>query len=133
MKKRTLLSVVGTLFCVLSCLFVIQKNAHGKEGILSTDIMKEYQANEIAADSKYKGKSIGVYGVVESIGKDILGIPYVALEGAGVFCVQCFFGNEYLSELAKVKKGDFVFVQGVCDGKLGNVLIKRCTYLYIAG
>ncbi len=95
--------------------------------------MKEYQSNEIAADSKYKGKLIEIYGTVESVGKDIFGDPYVALKGVGFFCVQCFFGNEFLPELAKVKKGDFIFVKGFCEGKMGNVLIKKCTDIYVAG
>jgi hypothetical protein len=99
----------------------------------SIDILKEYQSNEIAADSKYKGKLIEIYGTVESVGKDIFGDPYVALKGVGFFCVQCFFGNEFLPELAKVKKGDFIFVKGFCEGKMGNVLIKKCTDIYVAG
>src|ERR1700736_1804386 len=44
--------------------------------ILANALYRAYDANEVAADEKYKGKSVKITGKVQNIGKDILGSPY---------------------------------------------------------
>ena len=88
-----------------------------------------YEANEVAADAKYKSKILKVTGVVDSIGKDILDTPYVTLTSGGqyeVWGVQCMFDKKHEPELAQLTKGQTVTVQGKCDGYLINVLMKDC-------
>ena len=50
--------------------------------ITATDLHAAYTANEIAADQKYKGKTLRVSGEIADIGKDILATPYVVLDRA---------------------------------------------------
>lgn len=99
--------------------------------ISAADLLAQYETNEVAADRVYKGKLVEVRGVVDNVGKDILGQMYVALKGGnefGIFCVQCFFGRDWESALATVKPGYIYKIRGKCTGKLGNVLLKECEF-----
>ena len=95
--------------------------------VRAAQLYAEYKANEIAADQKYKDKMLKVTGVVSTIGKDILGSPYVVLTGGGeyeVWGVQCTFSSAYEPQLAKLTKGQQVSVTGKCKGYLINVLLE---------
>ena len=91
-------------------------------------LYRAYERNEIAADAKWEGKCVEVFGTIEKIGKDILGNPYVSLtwKGAALFGVQCFFRNEDVSQLLSFGRGDGVVIAGWCAGKMGNVILKNC-------
>ena len=59
-------------------------------------LYKEYNANEIAADEKYKGQIIQVTGIIRDIGNDIMDNAYVTLIGDQYFGdIQCYF-NAFL-------------------------------------
>lgn len=93
----------------------------------SKALFSEYKSNEVRADEKYKGRILIVSGYIDSIGKDILDDMYITLKTEEViFSTQCFFDKRHASALAKLNKGDFVKVRGLCKGKLGNVLVKDC-------
>jgi len=95
--------------------------------ITAAQLYAEYEANEIAADQKYKNKMLKVTGVLSSISKDILGSPYIVLTGGGeyeVWGVQCTFSSAYEPQLAKLTKGQQVTVTGKCKGYLINVLLE---------
>lgn len=51
--------------------------AVSEAGVFAPDLVAAYKANEVAADARYKDKTIAVTGDVESIGKDLIGSPYV--------------------------------------------------------
>lgn len=44
----------------------------------ATELYREYNANEVAADAKYKNKWVQVRGRVASVAKDMAGTPYIA-------------------------------------------------------
>jgi hypothetical protein len=93
----------------------------------ASDLQSEYDANEVAADQKYKGKILAVTGTVDSIGKDIVDTPYVTLKTAKLIAtVQCMFTERDADDLATIQKGDKVVVKGKCDGKLVNVILRGC-------
>ena len=95
--------------------------------ITARELYEAYKNNEIAADQKYKGNFLKVTGVVDSIGRDILGDPYVVLTGGGeyeVWGVQCIFSNAYESWLATLSVGQSIRVTGKCKGYLINVLLE---------
>ena len=83
-----------------------------------SDLLSEYQANEVAADAKYGGKIVRVTGVVDTIDKDIFGTPHVRLTTGSLFGpgVDCYFRNEAEPELAKLTKGQ----TATAEGKLLN-------------
>lgn len=53
--------------------------------VSARDLFKAYEANEIAADSQYKGKPIEITGTVESISSDFSDEPVVQLSGGEMF------------------------------------------------
>ncbi|MFA6270222.1 MAG: hypothetical protein WC657_03380 [Candidatus Paceibacterota bacterium] len=97
--------------------------------ITAKQIVDDYKANEVSADAKYKGKEFEISGVVETIGKDIMDTPYIALESyeyAIIDKVQCMFSKGSEAELAAVSKEQKITLKGEISGKLGNILVKRC-------
>ena len=69
-------------------------------------------------------------GVVQSIGKDILGTPYLALEAgeSTLGVVQALFPRSDESSLASISKGQGVVVSCKCSGKLMNVILRDCAF-----
>lgn len=53
--------------------------------ITARELFKAYSANEVAADSRFKGKPIEITGIVESISSDITDEPVVQLAGGEMF------------------------------------------------
>jgi hypothetical protein len=98
--------------------------------VAAPKLFADYNANEIAADDKYKGRVLVVSGTVEDLGKDIMDQMYLTLKTDDVIkSVQAFFAAEHKSRLASMKKGDSVRVKCRCDGKFGNVILKDCSLM----
>jgi len=90
----------------------------------------DYQANQISADAKYKGKLIDVTGTINTIGKDVLNDPYVTLNTSqySAFEVQCMFSQVDKSKLASLSSGQIITLQGIVNGQtLTNVIIDGCS------
>lgn len=89
-----------------------------------------YEANDIAAGDKYEDEEIIVTGTIESIGRDLLDDPYVALETDNMIgSVQCMLAKEERDKAAQLAKGQNIRLRGKVDGKLGNVIVRNCTIL----
>ena len=93
--------------------------------ITSKELSSEYDKNEVAADNKYKGKTVRVTGKVEDIGKDFMDEVYITMEGKDLFQgVQVYFDDSSGDEkAATLEKGQEVTIEGECDGMLINVQI----------
>jgi TPR repeat protein len=93
-------------------------------------LIQEYEANEIRADSAYKGKMALVSGYVGSIGKDILGQPYVALrrDDGRLGQVQCMLNPDAVAEASTLNPGQPVTLIGRIDGKMMNVIVRDCVF-----
>ena len=88
-------------------------------------LYKEYNANEIAADEKYKGQIIQVTGIIRDIGNDIMDNAYVTLIGDQYFGdIQCYFDEK--SIVAGLSKGKKITVIGNCSGLMMNVQVNNC-------
>lgn len=75
-------------------------------------ILDEYDANEIAADSKFKGKVIVVEGTVAKIeSPDILSGPRVILEDE-YSGLKCELVETEITKAAKLEKGVKVKIRG---------------------
>lgn len=85
-----------------------------------------YNDNEVAADTKYKGKVVIVYGMITDIGKDIMDDAYVIIDGGFLNGVQCMFTQGEQSSVARLSKGQNVKIRGEVTGKMGNVLVSKC-------
>lgn len=93
-------------------------------------LCKDYEANEVAADEKYKGKILIVDGTVKDIEKGIFDEIYVTLEGDKdrITSVKCYFSDAHKSRLARLTKDQKVSIKGKCDGKTFDVVLKGCTF-----
>ena len=88
-------------------------------------LYEEYNANEIAADEKYKGKIIQVTGIIRDIGNDIMDNAYITLIGDQYFGdIQCYFREK--SIVAGLSKGNRIIVMGSCSGLMMNVHLNNC-------
>lgn len=97
--------------------------------VASTAMVKEYIANEVSADTKYKGKLVEVSGTIKDIGKDIVDTPYIIIESnpSDYFTqIQCMFSKSDVETVGSLQKNTAVVVQGEVSGKLGNVLVREC-------
>ena len=93
--------------------------------VSAVKLYNDYNANEIAADEKYKGKIIEVTGVVRDIGNDIMDNAYVTLIGDQYFGdIQCYFDEK--SIVAGLSKGKKITVIGNCSGLMMNVQVNNC-------
>jgi len=93
-------------------------------------IVKEFEDNELAADAKYKGRTLEITGVVDSIDTDIWDDEkYILALGSGGNWEFLFTNCHDMStdELSTINKGDTVTVVGEFDdgGDLG-VEVKNC-------
>jgi hypothetical protein len=92
-------------------------------------LVADYKDNEVAADEKYKGKTLKVKGFIGDIKKDITDTMYVILQSGGDFelrNVQCFFANNEKQRLVNLSKGQMITVRGRCDGLMMNVVLRDC-------
>ncbi|GEM_PF-2996098 len=95
--------------------------------ISSRQLTEEYYSNSVKADNDYKGKIIQVFGTIDDINKDIVGDPYITIQGNEIFSdTQCSFSKNKINEIAELSKEDRITVAGECNGKLINVLLDDC-------
>ncbi len=92
-------------------------------------LARDYSANEIAADNKYRDKAIAVRGVILSIGKNVFNGGYVELDAqAGPFTnIHANLASEAVLEAAGYQKGQQV--QLMCRGAgmiVGSPVLSDC-------
>ena len=93
--------------------------------VSAVKLYNDYNANEIAADEKYKGKIIEVTGIIRDIGNDIMDNAYITLVGDQYFGdIQCYFSEK--SVVASLSKGKRITVMGNCSGLMMNVHLNDC-------
>ena len=128
-----LVVVIFSIIAIASTEETIEVDIAGKSPevtVSAYEIYQAYEANEVAADLKYKEKIIQVSGVVESIGTDFMDTIYVSLSVGDEYeisSVQCFFADSHKADAASLSKGQRVTIKGLGDGYLMNVLIRGCT------
>ncbi len=88
----------------------------------ATDIIAEYQTNEVAADQKWRGKAVAVNGTVESIETDLSGAPRLVLKGAGRWdSMTCSLDTAERNSAATLRPGQSVTVVG----RMGDSILKQ--------
>lgn len=98
--------------------------------VTASQLYSDYEANEVAADAKYKDKKVEITGTISSIGKDLMDTPYVVLvvsPNNPVFSVQCMFDKSEQSKLASLSKDSKIVLSGKVSSKLGNVIVRDCS------
>jgi len=97
-----------------------------------SELEKDYSDNPIAADKKYKGKTIELTGTIKEIGRvKMSSSSFISFEVEGKATVLAHFLKDNEALILKVKKGDRITVVGHCAGKTndGDLWISRCSDL----
>ena len=83
----------------------------------------DYEENAVAADRKYKGKTLGVVSEVRGIETDFNGKPCVSLSAGVGFLnqVQCRFDKSRGEDVIDLQPGDWVVIVGTGAGKNGRL------------
>jgi ABC-type Na+ efflux pump permease subunit len=99
--------------------------------VSANDIIQEFEDNELAADEKYKGKTLEVSGIVTKVDTDLLNdTKYILnMNGGGdwdILTVSCYDIDK--DALLKLSTGDEVTVIGTCrDGGDLGVTMRKCS------
>lgn len=91
------------------------------------DLYSSFNSNQVAADQQYKDRIVSITGLVQNVGRDILGTPYVMLASGkpyAVWGVQCLFSTSDEAKLARLTKGQKITVRGKVTGYLINVIVE---------
>jgi len=95
--------------------------------IMANDLLYEYFQNEVAADAKYKGQTVIIWGLVTDIGLDVFDDAYVIVGGnEDVVGIRCSFSDKEKGDISKLARGQMVNVRGKVSGKLWNLLLLEC-------
>ena len=98
------------------------------QAVSAERLFLDYQRNEIAADSIYKGRTLAVTGTVSSINKDITDSAYLMLETSNEFMgVHANLRGSEVSKAAALSRGSTVTV--VCMGSgmvIGSPILSDC-------
>jgi hypothetical protein len=98
--------------------------------ISALELYEDYHANEVSADTKYKGRILEVSGVIQSINKDFLNQPYLALLAKDQFSnIHATFPRRADPDLlGSLKVGQFVTVQCIGGGMIiGDPMLNDCS------
>ncbi len=102
----------------------------GIVGITVEELSVAYDADKVAADTKFQGKILWVTGIVDRVViKEVLDTVYILLTDAGkrgTWKVRCSFEKTYAPELNRLKAGQTVTVQGKYDSYRINILLIDC-------
>lgn len=100
--------------------------------IHASTLTKEYEANEFAADDKYKGQIVLVQSQIEDFTKigDSAYVkvkPFSSKESSDIFSISCQMQPSQRPLLAKLKKGEEVYVIGKVHGvELFDIELEEC-------
>ena len=98
--------------------------------VSANTLFNEYQANEVAADEKFKGKRLLVSGKVASIDKGVMGGLHLRLATSNEFMsVMCSMEDSEKATVAKLQKGESVNV--LCEGNgmvIGSPSLDDCVF-----
>ncbi len=87
---------------------------------------REYAADRLAADTRYKRKVVVVSGIVRDIATDLLDQPVITV-GKGIGAVECTCLKMPELPVARLKRGQPVSVRGRITGKIIWVELHECT------
>ena len=102
--------------------------------VSAAELRFDYDANDVAADLKYKDKVVALTGYVSGIhSKDLDGASVTLKTDSFVEEVRCHFTQAHLQEVASLREGDWVRFRGRVEGKgltdIFDISIRACSVL----
>lgn len=96
----------------------------------ATELHDAYAENEVAADAKFKGRTLRVVGVVTSIDKDLFGAAVVRLASGSPLEVAGTLRDADGPKAAALRKGQPVALECVGAGMvLGSPVLDGCAVM----
>jgi len=121
---KSLLGLMLLIAAILGCNQTARRERKSSPDFqfTATDLSREYIRDRVAADAKYKGKTLAVKGVV-----DWKMSGTIAFNTEPGQAIQCYFSQKDRDSFAKMKNGAEVVLIGYCDGdNKGNLSIVDC-------
>lgn len=85
--------------------------------VSATELLKEFETSEQAANKKYWDKVLRVEGMVKDLTRDDKGFYSIILgDTSSLSSVRCSVDSAHGAEAAALKKGTVVAVKGICSG-----------------
>lgn len=131
--KRILLLVLGLGLIAAAIGIAIwnkphenMKSSKAEAVVAATELFKEYNADETAANAKFLGKTIAVSGKVKETSKTEGGPAKIILETGDEFAVICELDALSQHPRTDFAAGETVTFKGKCDGLNLDVQLSRC-------
>ena len=136
MKKNILLAI---LFIALAASFYGYKLYHKEHKNLNeikpdyivspANLLAEFEVDETAAQTKYVNKIIQIEGKLLDIQKVGEQVIWIISTSSPLSNIQCEMDPRYIHQVNKnVVKGTKVIVQGICSGKLMDIILNQVVY-----
>ncbi len=91
------------------------------------EMIKDFKANEVAAEKKYKDQLVAVKGTIYSINVDMFGATCIMLDGHnGIQVVQCYMKDSEENKVAELNVGDKITLIGEYSSYSYHVLMQWC-------
>ena len=104
----------------------IRKEKGGVE-ITAVELLKEFQQNETASNTKYVDRVLVVTGTVTGVQTDSSGQVTVYLQTNDLLsAVTCSFYKDD-EGIKKINTGSVARIKGVCTGMLTDVVLNKCS------
>lgn len=146
-KKHPILAAIGILFLIFVIIGALsgddvtntvdqsenaeQAQTQTPTAVITTEMIADFDKNQLAAEEKYKGKLLEFTAMVKNISEDFTGNPFLSLvpEDADEMyfgtSIQCVFKDK--SQLTSLENGQTVTVRGTGDVMtIGIVSVKDC-------
>lgn len=98
--------------------------------VTADELLAAYKENELAGDKQFKGKTLIVTGVLDSIQSGFGDTPYLMLKAGDEYefnMPQAHFDASETDSLVALKKGESIQIQCVSDGEMmGSPMLKDC-------
>ncbi|MFN8289333.1 MAG: hypothetical protein U0U70_03630 [Chitinophagaceae bacterium] len=92
--------------------------------LTATGLLKEFETNEQASNTKYWDKVLRVEGAVKQLDRDDKGFYSIIIgDTASMSSVRCSMDSAHNTEAAGLKKGMPVAVKGICTGYNSDALL----------
>jgi hypothetical protein len=107
------------------------KSPDGLYTIGAVRLWREYEENEVAADSRYKDQRLRVMGTIVNIEQDFEGRPVLHLFGGNaIFPTVARLNKADIPAVTRLKKGDQIVVRCIGAGReMRMPQLERCLML----
>lgn len=130
--KKILLSIIAVLIlgvgAVYYYVFIYSKNNHRdiqseKSLVISSEMLvKEYEASDSIANTKYLNKALEIKGCLAEKGTNTIGQITLIMGDQDPFAKRVFITLNSKTPITQ-KVGDTIIVKGKCTGNLSDVVV----------